>query len=183
MSDQMKFTDIELIEAFRSSGDLALVSQLMDRHREAITGMAYNYLKDREEVQDFAQELFIRLRDKLEKAEIRNPRSWLLTVVRNMLVDKFRSKATRKEVLTEQLVERGEWDGEGNEKESMFKQLESEIEGLSEQEQFVIDRIYLKSESYAKISEETGMTFNQIRGYRDRAIAKLRTRMRPNISP
>ncbi|MEU3855308.1 sigma-70 family RNA polymerase sigma factor [Streptomyces sp. NPDC029554] len=74
---------------------------LMAEHSPAVIAYAEKILRDRHLAEDIAQEAFIRAWPHTERlyTTTGSIRGWLLTVTRNLIIDRSRSSAARKEVV------------------------------------------------------------------------------------
>lgn len=172
--DLQELPDSTLLEHFQATSDLQVISVLLDRYKDLIIGMSMKFLKDQEEVRDFIGRLYLKLADKLERSEVKNARAWLCMVTMNLLRDDNRKGIVRDQY-RRSLKEEVDW----SERKSDFGMDAAHLHNamdkcLSEKEQTVVKMIYFEDNSYQEIMEETGWTFNQVRGLRERAIKKLR---------
>ncbi|MEM7370507.1 MAG: sigma-70 family RNA polymerase sigma factor [Bacteroidota bacterium] len=171
----IKSTDSELVSYYQKTEDLQAISLLMDRYSDAIVGLSMRYLKNEDDVRDFANDMYMKLVDKLRDADVRNFRAWLLTTVNNRLNDLGRKIKVRKGYVNS-FQGRGEETIEENLDFGMDHHLiASALDLLSEKEQRIIRDLYFKEKSYQDIMEEMDLSFNQVRGTRDRAIKKLKS--------
>lgn len=171
-------SDAELIHAFQKEDDQQALVVLLRRYSGYVIAFAGQHLKDSEAARDFSQELFLVLREKLRKTEVRNFKPWLYTVMRNLFLDGARRVAVHRKVL--ELLPPAE-AGYSVEREIDLKlfrpRLEAALESLTEPEERCIRAIYLEEKSYAEVMAETGWKFNQMRGLRERAMKKLRKQL------
>ena len=167
-------SDEELVAYYKRSNDAEALSILLGRYTDVVAGMSINYLKNACDVDDFSQELYLKLSEKLKFSEIRNFRSWFLTTVKNFLIDTGRKDQTR-------LMHMEKLNSESSGLYEMAQEVAPRIEEvcnsfdiLNENEKKCIEELYLKDKSYKEAMNENGWTFNELRGIRDRAINKLR---------
>ena len=84
-----------LLERCRSGDDLAWEA-LIRQYQGRVYGLAFHYVRDREEARDLAQEAFVRVYRGLETFDGRHPfASWLLMITRNLCIDHLRRKKVR----------------------------------------------------------------------------------------
>jgi RNA polymerase sigma-70 factor (ECF subfamily) len=85
----------------------AVMRQLHDEHAAALWAFCLHLTNDRAHAEDVAQETLLRAwRNAAVLEESRGSvRSWLFTVARNIVIDEWRTKRTRKEILTDDLGE------------------------------------------------------------------------------
>lgn len=172
--DLQGLSDSELLEQYRASTDMQIISVLLDRYKDLIVGMSMKFLKDQDEVRDFIGRLYLKLVDKLARSEVKNARAWLCMVTMNLLRDDNRKGVVRDEY-RRNLKEEVDW----MDKKSDFGMDTAHLHNamgkcLTEKEQSVVKMIYFDDMSYQEIMQETDWTFNQVRGLRERAIKKLR---------
>jgi RNA polymerase sigma factor (sigma-70 family) len=85
-------TDIELVEHYRQSNDLAVLGDLYSRYMDMVYGVCLKYLKEPENAQDSVMMIFEELIIKLQKHEVDNFRSWLYTLAKNHCLMRLRSE-------------------------------------------------------------------------------------------
>jgi RNA polymerase sigma factor (sigma-70 family) len=151
-----------------------LIAILIERYVDLVSGMGMNKLKNREDVNDLVADIFIVLQEKLKEVEVQNFKSWLCTIVRNKLHDQFRKKKIRADYAIQYL----NTGTDSFEIELSFQfdlpHLEKAMSRISPEESYCIKKIYLEELNYQDIMEEKGWTFNQVRGYRQRGMKKLK---------
>lgn len=76
--------DDELLARYRADGRTEHLAQLYLRHTELVYGVARHLLRNRADAEDVVMQLFEELIVKARRHEIRNFRSWLHTVYRNL---------------------------------------------------------------------------------------------------
>ena len=84
-------SDIELLEKYRSSGDLELLGILYEKYIHLVYGVSLKYLKDPEECKDVTMSVFEKIVTELEKHEVTNFKSWLYVLTKNFCLMKLRS--------------------------------------------------------------------------------------------
>lgn len=175
LPDLQNDDDIGRIARYRQSGDSSIISSLMQKYSAQIVAFSMEHFRNREDARDFANDVFLKLCDKLLREEIVNFRSWLYVFMKNMFYD-----MKRKEQLHMNFVNRSQ---QLEQHHSIEKKLIGELdkarlygalEVLSENERKCIQLLYIEGKNYNEIMRETGWTFNQIRGMRDRATKRLR---------
>ena len=78
-----EMSDESLLGHYQSTSDQLIICYLLKRHKAPIIAISFSYLKNAEAIEDFVQDLYERLVIKLPEAEIRNFKSFLITVVKN----------------------------------------------------------------------------------------------------
>ncbi len=90
--DHSTFSDLELVEQYKESGDLSLVGALYNRYMTLVYGVCLKYLKDREESRDAVMQIFEKLMVSLKQHEITHFKSWLYVTSRNHCLMALRAK-------------------------------------------------------------------------------------------
>ena len=112
----------------------------------------------------------------IDTTEIRSAERWLCGVIRNAARDRLRKLNTYRGHTLGFAVEReaNPDSDKVNLKRLDNPHLHAALEKLNASERICIEKIYFEEMSYQDIMKEHGFTFNQVRGYRDRAIKRLR---------
>ena len=169
--------DQQLLKLYRKSRDTKLILELMRRYEAQILAFGSRYLNREEDIRDFTNEVFLKLSESLKDQQIIHFRSWLVVFLRNRCYDKLRRKKLTRQFLQQtQSFYPEHPDGEidqGIDQRLLYEALDS----LSQKERWCIQALYLEEKSYKEVMDESGWTFNQIRGTRNRAMEKLRERV------
>ncbi|MEM6263944.1 MAG: sigma-70 family RNA polymerase sigma factor [Bacteroidota bacterium] len=177
-------SDQALVAHYREHNDSRAIAALMDRYQSLIVGLIVRYVKDEEETKDVANELFLKLTEKLKTLdEIRNVKAWLCKVIWNTLHDMNRRAKIRRDYIekqdhTEQVVSQGgkiDFQLDNN-------YLQDAITFLNDKEKRCIHHLYFEQKSYQEVMQETGWTFNQVRGLKDRSLKKLKNQLGTEFS-
>lgn len=78
-----ELADEALIEQYQQTENQLIICFLMNRHKAPIVAISFRFLRNKEAVEDFVHDLFLRLVDKLKQAEIRKFSAFLSTMVKN----------------------------------------------------------------------------------------------------
>lgn len=175
-----ELSDIELVEKYQKMKNAECVSELMQRYSKHIAAYAWKNIGEEADVEDFVQDVFVKLSEKLGSANIENFKSWLYSFMKNHLTDK-----RRREKLLESFKGRTPsgsmaLDGvETVEKRMDQTHLLKALDDLKENERKCLEMLFFQDCSYAEIMSQTGFTFNQIRGLKDRSLKKLKVKLTP----
>lgn len=178
-----QWDDEQLIAHYRQTGDQQAVAVLLHRYADLITVRSARYLRDPEEMKDFAMDLYLKLLEKLQHHEVENFKGWLPRMVTNQLLDITRKKKVRHQ--HREMVMAGPAPVEEIDHrlsvEMDLQLLHDALARLSEKERLVVEWLYFEQMSYEEAVDHSGWTMNQVRGTRDRAIAKLRQWLGPSL--
>lgn len=172
-NSKSKLTDEELVEKYRSSQNSYWLGELYQRYSLAIAGISFNYMKNREEAEDAAIEVFEILSTDLKKYEIKNFRAWLPGVVKHHCLKKKNKNQRISETkdgyknehflfveIKEDLILDGEQDHE-----KILNHLNQAIASLNEEQKLCIELFYLKDLSYKEITDQTGMNESKVKSH------------------
>jgi RNA polymerase sigma-70 factor (ECF subfamily) len=102
--------DQALIERCRR-GDVAAFEPLVERYRERVWRLAYNYLRDREEARDAAQEAFVRAWQALPSFRGQSAfYTWLFRIAINVATDRARQRAAQRRAFGSEQLPEEEWE-------------------------------------------------------------------------
>ncbi|HSI62083.1 MAG TPA: sigma factor, partial [Candidatus Saccharimonadia bacterium] len=71
-------------------------AEAFEEHRNLMTGVAYRMLGSVSDAEDMVQEAWLRWNG-ADTAEVKSPRSWLLTVVSRLCLDRLKSARVQRE--------------------------------------------------------------------------------------
>ncbi len=169
-----KMSDLELIASYQKKGDATCISILMDRYADQIIAFGLKQIRGHEDVRDFTNEVYLKLAEKLKTAEVQSFKSWLYVFMRNMCYDQGRRKQLFDKFVEQQDTKDGHEIEEKLQSQMDQAHLYDALAKMPEKEATVLRKIYLEEKNYQEVCEETGLTFNQLRGIRNRATTRLR---------
>jgi RNA polymerase sigma-70 factor (ECF subfamily) len=172
-NSKSKLTDEELILKYRSSENSFWLGELYQRYSMAIAGVCFNYMKNREEAEDAAMEIFEILTKDLKKYEIKIFRPWLLNVVRHHCLknkDKNKRIYETKDTYKKEhhlFIEIREELGNSVEQdyEKVMDHLNRAIDSLNDEQKLCIELFYLRDLSYKEITDQTGMNESKVKSH------------------
>lgn len=161
-------TDEQLLAAYKSTADMALLSELFQRYMELIYGVCLKYLEDREPAKDAVLDIFEELVIKLQKHEVINFKAWVYQLAKNHCLMKLRASRKFTKISSEpELMQNEELLhlDNGNNREEQFKHLELCLQQLQNEQKIAIELFYLQKKCYNEIVEQTGMEWNKVRSH------------------
>jgi RNA polymerase sigma factor (sigma-70 family) len=162
-------TDLELIVAYKKTGQAELVSILYQRYVDLVFGVCLKYLKDAEKSKDAVMDIYLELCSKLTLHNIENFRGWLHVLARNHCLMQLRSprnlKTTEFDPAFMQTGEQTHLENDALEKEENFKKLEDCLQQLTSEQQESIRLFFLEKKCYQQIAAQTGYEWNKVRSY------------------
>ena len=173
--------DLELVARYRNQGDMQCIAILMDRYAGQIVAFGIKQLDNQEDVRDFANDVYLKLTEKLKTNEPQNFKSWLYVFMRNLCYDKGRRQQLAEQFVVSQKAAGTDVVEEEIDKTLDHKLLHQAIDELPNRESEVIRLIYLEEKNYLEAMEATGLTFNQLRGIRNRGMARLKVSLQKRM--
>ncbi|MEP7166063.1 MAG: sigma-70 family RNA polymerase sigma factor [Ferruginibacter sp.] len=160
--------DADLVQSYKSTGDLKVLSELYQRYMDLVYGVCLKYLKDPENAKDSVLTIFEELVAKLQKHEVNNFKGWLYQLSKNHCLMILRSgKKFMKAQIDVSLMQNEETvhlNGE-LEKEENFKQLHYCLGQLVAEQKNVLELFYLEEKCYNEIVLVTGIEWNKVRSF------------------
>lgn len=159
-------------------GDPEAYTQLVERYRDAIYGLAYHYVGDFEEARDLAQETFIKAY--LHLPQLREPGKfgpWLRQIAANECQMHLRKR--RDEVSLEELAARNEEPGTDGEAERIALRLmvQKALSCLSDASHLTVTLFYVDGYSYAEIASFLEVPVTTVKSRLRNARARLHKEM------
>lgn len=160
--------DKELVDLFKTSGDLEVLGVLFQRYMDLLYGVCLKYLKDPETAKDAVMQVFEELVQKLPKHQVENFKSWLYTLAKNYCLMQLRTpknlKTTEFNPDTMQSGEEMHLNGV-LQKEENLQRMERCLQTLSEEQRVSVELFYLQNKCYKEIAAATGLDWNKVRSY------------------
>lgn len=176
----MERTDNELVKQCLEGNNEAF-SELISRYKRLIYSVAYKFSRDNEEVNDMAQEAFIKIYRSLSKYDSQYKFStWSVKVATNICLDHVR----RKKFNSVSLEEIENFTGSSNSPEEYFLRkehtqvLRNAIDGLPEIYRIPIIMYHQKGMSYKEIADSLGKPMSIIKN----RIFRARHALKENLA-
>ncbi len=176
-------SDEALMQAVQG-GDLEAFQVLYARHHRAVFGFLVRSLADRHAAEDLLQEAFLRV---FVRREAYRPtaafRTWLFTIARNLLIDRFRQVRGNPEANDpDALLTVAAPDAlplEGAEGRELAERLEAAIGQLPRSQREILLLSRFAGLDHQEIAQVTGASPEAVRVGLHRALRRLRERLGP----
>lgn len=173
LKQAQSYSDEQLLEHYRESGDLVYFGELFQRYTEMVFLVCRKYLGNDEDSKDSAMEIFEKLSRTLRSETVRNFRGWLYTVSKNHCLMKLRKADNITIVNLDVASLEGNFvenvENEHLEKESNFsfstERLQEALTSLKGEQQKCIELFYFEKKRYKEIADITGFTLKQVKSY------------------
>ena len=172
-------SDIELLRAI-AAGDVPAMGALYDRYCATVFPIALRILRDRSEAEDVLHDAFVSVRERAEQyaPERGSVVAWLVTLVRNLAIDRTRRRVRRGELARDVVAhepppsardpERLTSDAEGRVK------VRRALAKLPEAQRQTLEVAFFEGLSYPEIAEREGVPLGTIKSRAARALSALR---------
>ncbi len=176
--------DEELVKRVKN-GDIDAFEEIIAKYEKRVFGLIYNVIKNENEIEDVAQEVFMKVYKNIDKFKGNSSLyTWIYRITANLCLDYIKKK---KEVIyiDEKLqLDDGEVDFQipSNEKlqdelyeeKELKEKLQKSIAKLPEKQQMMIILRDIKGFSYEEISEILEMKLGTVKSQINRARLKLK---------
>ncbi|MDL2308214.1 sigma-70 family RNA polymerase sigma factor [Bacteroidales bacterium OttesenSCG-928-B11] len=163
-----KYSDEELLDRYKSSGDTIWLGILYNRYISLIYGLCLKYLHNRETAKDAVMDIYEMLANKIAGYQITHFKSWIYTVSKNHCYHLLKEQKNEEIMENEEAIMENEdffTLMEEPQNEAEIKALEYCMGTLPEEQRKSIRFFYLESHSYLDIVEKTGYTMNKVKSY------------------
>jgi RNA polymerase sigma-70 factor (ECF subfamily) len=156
--------------------------QVVRQHQDRVYSYAYYALGSREEAEDIAQDVFIRLWNHWNELDQQTVTGWIIRVSRNACLDKLRQRQTRTALLHQhaQNVEQYEVPREsiGDDDDALRRQIQTAIRELEEPYRSIVILREIDELTYEAIASSLVMPLNTVKVYLHRARKMLREKLK-----
>ena len=171
-----ELSDEKVLHIFSQQKDPVIFEELVRCHQKRIVSRCYSYLKNRDDAQDVAQEVLIRLFTKADNYNSDAPFDpWLNTIIRNRCMDHIRQdkRELHEEVsrkIEESLLE--DYDTEEVLKPTL-EVLEELLEQVTSEEKLILFLKYRRKWSIQAIAQSLNVNENTVKSKIKRSWEKL----------
>jgi RNA polymerase sigma-70 factor (ECF subfamily) len=160
--------------------------KIYEQNVDKIFRFAYLKVSSKDEAEDITSVVFTRFWEKIEKQEkhedkeIKNPKAFLYTIARNMIIDHYRGRREEKDVDIEKVTikdERINIEEEASVKHDI-EQIKKAIDNINEDYQDVIIWYYINELTIPEIAELLNKPEANIRVLIHRAIESLKKQLK-----
>lgn len=175
----MKFQDDSYYIEKVLAGDVSSYAMLVAKHKNLVFSIVLKILNNREDAEEIAQDIFLKVYQSLNTFEKKSKFStWLYRIAYNTAVSKTRKKKLEFVPMEESIVSNYSTDEiqqnmyalEENEKQAF---LEKAMNNLAEEDHLLITLFYKSENSVEDISEITGLTVSNVKVKLHRIRKKL----------
>lgn len=161
--------DIRLVSQVMT-GDQSAFRLLVERHQDFVFSIALRVVRSREEAEEIAQDVFVKVYRSLSSFEQRSGfRTWLYTVTYRAAIDKYRTLKAPQTSLDDdrsafQVAERTESGPASQTQQSDLRaQLQLALNRLKPEDATLIELFYLHEQSVKDIADITGLSLSNVK--------------------
>lgn len=171
--------DTELLARI-ARGDSGAVGELYDRHAPTLFPIALRIVRDRTEAEDIIHDSFIAVNERAAQyvGERGSVIAWLVTLVRNLSIDRTRRRDRRGALAREVLAHEPEApvpDPEALMAEAAeHEKIKRSLAGLPDAQRRTLEVAFFEGLSYPEIAAREGVPLGTIKSRAARALATLR---------
>lgn len=179
----MHVDDTSLIGEYLAKKSSSACFALVSRHQQSVFGMCYKILRNREEAEEAAQDVFIKCFDSLEK--LRKPekiKSWLLSIAYRTAIDYYRRRKPAMadvDLVPEPISSEGENPIKKLEKIQSKSLLQEVFDRMDKLDASILNLFYLEDMSVKEIAETLNQSESNIKIRLMRSRDYLRMKMEP----
>lgn len=170
-------TDSQLLESYLGTGRLEYFGELYNRYLPLVYGLCLKYMGNVEIAEDAVMEIFEEIIPKMEKAEVREFRTWIYSVARNHCLQLLRKKKIEVAIGYDPGIVESDTilhllDRQDD--EELLEALESCMGELPEPQRRSIRLFFMEQKSYADICELTDYSLKSVKSYIQNGKRNLR---------
>lgn len=171
-----------ILAARVQDGDRAAFESLVQRYLRPIHAVAASFLSEQADVEDVAQETFLRALDRIRTYDPDRPFApWLYQIARNVARNRLDGRSRWR---TEPLPEEGPEAGGGDpatalERAEIRRRVDAAVAGLPERQRTVFRLLDVEGYSAGEAAEMLGLTAGTVRSHLSHARSALRDELAP----
>jgi RNA polymerase sigma factor (sigma-70 family) len=166
------FDDIQLIAQWRTTADNRCLALLFQRYSHLVSAICLKYLKQREDAQDAAMDIFEKLPVELKKSNITYFKSWLYMVTKNhclMRLRKAKLPTISEQEMSYPLDNQLDWSESPNHESDIenaqLENLQPCLEQLKTEQKRCVELFFLQEKSYKEIMQITLFEYNAVKSF------------------
>lgn len=164
-----------------ANGDVDALAELYDRYASSLLGVCVRILHERTIAEDVVHDVFVSLHERAKTFDrSRGPVvAWLMTLTRNLAIDRLRKGARRrkldKTIHTDGVTHPNEFLDSAN--------VHAALANLPPEQLAIVEAAFFEGLSYGEIAERSGVALGTIKSRAARAFSSLRAALCGSESP
>ncbi len=174
-----EFSDVELLASL-SRGDLDAASCLYDRYASLLLALAVRIVRDRAEAEDVLHDAFVTMSERAAQytPDRGSVIAWLVTLVRNLSIDRTRRRERRgvilRRVASEDLGAAAQSPEQLLSDATSFARVRRALGQLPDVQRQTLEIAFFEGLSYPEIAERDGVPLGTVKSRAARALTSLR---------
>lgn len=163
-------TDAELLLLWKQTSDINFLAKLFERYMHLIYGVAFKYLKNKQDSEDMVMQLFEKLHKDVSKYEIKDFQKWIYVATKNFCLMKLRKGRfdfdSERVQIEQDSVEFDSFlhpDEVNTYSEEKLEALEKCLDKLNNEQKLCVSLFYLKKKSYREINHELHLEMKAVK--------------------
>ncbi len=166
------------------SRNQSVLDYVYDHYSGALYSVVLRVVRDEDIAQEVLQDAFLKIWEKIDSYDSSKGKlfTWMLNVTRNLAIDRTRSKEMSKSKKTDDL-EHSVNRIDNQEKVELHVEaigLKETLKQLPEEQQFVIEHLYLKGYTQSELAEEFNIPLGTVKTRTRLALTELRMILKEN---
>jgi RNA polymerase sigma-70 factor (ECF subfamily) len=173
-------SDSEILQRI-AAGDAKAVGLLYDRYAPMMLPLALRIVRDRAEAEDVVHDAFVTVADRAGQyvAERGSVTAWLVTLVRNLSIDRTRRRDRRGAIARDVIAHEPPASARDPERltteAAERAKIRKALDSLPEAQRQTLEVAFFEGLSYPEIAEREGVPLGTIKSRAARALASLRS--------
>ncbi len=171
--------DVQLL-ARLAAGDLTAAAALYDRYASTLLALSLRIVRDQAEAEDVVHDAFVTVQDRAGQYSVARGSviAWLVTLVRNLSIDRVRRRERRRGILGRAASEEPADPLRGADvllsDSSVHASVRRALARLPDVQRQTLEIAFFEGLSYPEIAEREGVALGTIKSRAARALASLR---------
>lgn len=172
-------SDVEILEAI-ARGELTAVGELYDRYATTLFPMLLRIMRDRAEAEDVLHDAFVLVGERAPQYAVArgSVAAWLVTMVRNLAIDRTRRRERRAALASADARTRPAHADASSEQSIDDRKdaaaVRTALADLPEAQRLTLEKAFYEGLSYPEIAEAEGVPLGTVKSRAARALGALR---------
>lgn len=171
------------------AGDEAALAVLYDRYATLAMGMALKIVRDQSEAEDVVHDAFVAVVERVDqfRPERGSLIAWLVTMVRNLALDRARRRVRRAQITDDELRHEPTERAPDPEQTSWLEREREAVRGamskLSPSQRETLEIAFFEGLSYPEIAARENVALGTVKSRAARALGALRAALEGTVDP
>lgn len=145
-------------------GETEEFSVIVEKYKDRIFSIGYRFLKNRDEAEDFTQEIFLKVFKNLSSFNLKSSfKTWLLKIAYNHGINQVKAYKITSEFNEDYHLEEMHTPEKDHINGEIIAQINNAVESLPEKYKVSVDLFFFWGMKYSEISDVTGIPINTVK--------------------